>query len=258
MMLLLFLSTYAGAHDVHVAPYVQLATPTSVWIVWETTGGAQSTVEYGLSQDLGQTANGSAKLGPNGLMLHETQLSALTPGSTVYYRTITEDAQSDVQRLHVPDAPSSEASQRLIAMSDMQRDQSHPEIFSEVVNDGIIPWLEHTQPGHIADALDLVLIPGDLVDDGRNYDEWRDTFFEPIAPISASVPVYPVYGNHERDTDTFTHYFHLPTHGSEAYPEHWYTVDHGNIRVIGLDSNGTYLARGQLEWLSEVLEQTCT
>jgi hypothetical protein len=71
------------------------------------------------------------------------------------------------------------------------------------------------------------------------------------------VPFYPVFGNHEQNTDYYIRYFHLPDNGSDGYEEHWYYTDYSNLRVIGLDSNGGYQVQEQLDWLEYVLIDAC-
>jgi hypothetical protein len=102
------------------------------------------------------------------------------------------------------------------------------------------------------------MIPGDLVSDGRTYSQWASQFFSQGQALFAEVPVYPVPGNHEYDSDYFFDYFHLPDNGSAGFEEHWWWHDRGNVRMIGLDSNGTYITQTQLDWLEQVLADTCT
>ena len=114
----------------------------------------------------------------------------------------------------------------------------------------------HTQPATFNDLpanLQMVIIPGDLVDNGLNYSEWESTFFDPQHPLFSYVPVYPVLGNHENNTASYFKYFHLPNNGSVGYEEHWWFKDHSNVRIIGLNSNGAYQIAEQLLWLDTVL-----
>lgn len=64
-------------------------------------------------------------------------------------------------------------------------------------------------------------------------------------------------GNHERYSDLYFAYFHLPENGAGAFEEHWWTHDVGNIRIVGLDSNIGPLAPGQTEWVSAALDDAC-
>ena len=46
--LLALSATPAGTQEWVTGPYLQSATPTSIWISWETRGGDTSTVEWGM------------------------------------------------------------------------------------------------------------------------------------------------------------------------------------------------------------------
>jgi hypothetical protein len=103
----------------------------------------------------------------------------------------------------------------------------------------------------------MILVPGDLVDNGWSYSQWANTFFAPAHPLFAHVPLYPVLGNHESDTDYYFDYFHLPETGTPGYEEHWWYTDYSNLRVVGLDSNPGYQLDIQLSWLDAVLDDAC-
>ena len=135
----------------------------------------------------------------------------------------------------------------------MQKSSADPNVFDEVIHEGILEYLEELYRGETAENLALILIPGDLVDYGNTYHQWEEDFFNPAADLLESVPVYPVMGNHEANTSYFFQYFHLPENGFE---EHWWWKDYGNVRFIGLDSNYPYNVDDQLEWLDEILEST--
>ncbi len=53
-----FLHTLS-AQIIKVKPYLQDASPHSIFILWETDSDNESTVEYGLTADLGNTATGT-------------------------------------------------------------------------------------------------------------------------------------------------------------------------------------------------------
>jgi predicted MPP superfamily phosphohydrolase len=255
LSLLALLAGPVSAQEIVVDPYLQLATPTSVWILWETSSGDESVVEWGPTAGLGSTATGSAQTGLGDSRVHEVQLTGLSPGSELYYRVRTGGAVSDTVRIITPAEASAEQSFRLVAMSDMQQDWSQPTKYAEIVQDGILPFVTEEYGPDIPAELGLVLIPGDLVDNGWDYDSWAETFFAPGAALMAQVPTYPVLGNHEINTSYYFQYFHLPVDDVDpAFEEHWYTVDHGNLRVVGLDSNPLFQSEAQLDWLEAVLD----
>lgn len=249
-------STLLMAQDFRVQPYLQAATPNSIYILWETESGEESSVEWGLTETLGDTTSGST-VTTNGGQLHEVQLTNLERFTGYHYRVRTGSAVSAIYRFKTPPFAGDEQSFRLLAMSDMQRDGNQPDKYREVVQDGVIPYLSNHFSDTLSEELALVMIPGDLVVNGSNYSQWEEHFFGPAQPLLSHVPVYPVPGNHENDSPFFFQYFHLPENGSAGSEEHWWYHDYGNLRIIGLDSNGPYRTQEQLDWLSSVLELTC-
>jgi hypothetical protein len=254
----LVLSSCTGwAQSIEAGPYLQSATPEDIWVVWETSSGSESIVDWGTSTGLGQQTSGDASTGDGSSKIHEVQLTGLLPDTRYYYQVTTGSVVSEVYDFRTPPEPEAEQSFRLLAMSDMQIDWSNADKFGEIVDEGVLPFLDQETGEDLPDSLGLALVPGDLVDYGWSYYQWADHFFQPAANLLSQVPVYPVMGNHEADTPYFLQYFHLPDDGTEGYEEHWYTTDYSNLRVIGLDSNSDYRIQAQLDWLDLVLYETC-
>ena len=243
-----------------VNPYLQDATPNSMKILWETDSDSQSMVEWGMYIFLTETTSGSSFSNYGNSKVHTVELSDLLPNTRYYYRVVVGnyESYSDLYDFITPPDPSSEASFRIIAMSDMQRDNSNPNKFNEVIHDGVIDYISDEYSDDIAAELAMVLVTGDLVVTGSSYYQWADHFFEPSEDLFSHVPLYPVFGNHEQNTDYFIKYFHLPDNGTPGYEEHWYYTDYSNLRVIGLDSNGGYQVQEQLDWLEAVLQDACS
>jgi len=244
--------------DFLVRPYLQDAEPTSIKILWETTEGDESIVEWGPTYKLGKNTSGIAyKVNYGSSKIHEAQLTGLKRFTEYYYRVRTENAVSDIFQFKTPPFAEDKESFNMLAMSDMQNDRNYPGKFGEIVNEGIIPYLKAQYGEEIQQNLAVVLIPGDLVENGSKYYQWKDHFFNPAEKLFAEVPVYPVLGNHERNSLYYFKYFSLPENGDPAYAEHWWYKDYGNIRIIGLNSNEGYEdLREQREWLQQVLEET--
>lgn len=249
----------ASAQTLLVAPYLQSATPEGIWIMWETDSGEDSVVEWGADESLGERATATSRVGFAGTRIHEVELTGLAPATVYYYRASTGEGAvtSAIASFRTPPAADSEAPLRLVAMSDMQQDGRHPEKWGEVIEDGVLAWVDEELGGALHDALSMVLLAGDLVDDGTVHEEWTDQFFAPAAQLFAHVPVYPVLGNHEANAAMYFDYFHLPPVGNPAFDEHWWSIDYSNVRVVGLDSNGVYALPPQLGYLDSVLEESC-
>ena len=225
--------------------------------MWETTSNDESTVHWGETTELGYTATGDAYNSVNSHYIHDVHLTDLDQNTRYYYKVITGGLESDIFDFVTPTASEFESSLRVIAMSDMQKDYSNFNKFQEIINQGIFSYLDISDTLLLTDALDLVLIPGDLVDNGINHTEWSDHFFGPSEPLFSHIPLYPVLGNHENNSSYYFSYFNLPENGTPGYEEHWWWADFSNVRVIGLNSNWNYQLAVQLNWLENVLNSSC-
>ena len=96
-------------------------------------------------------------------------------------------------------------------MSDMQTDGNNPTKFTEIINDGIIDYVQNNYGGNTNETLDMILIPGDLVSTGTNYSDWKDEFFAQSEPLFSTVPFYPVLGNHEANANLYFQYIFFLT-----------------------------------------------
>ena len=239
-----------------ILPYLQHATPTMMSIFWETAVGLENHVEWGETQSLGRKTVGTIESDGGMGVLNHVVLNDLQPNKRYYYQVHSEQYISQIYHFKTPPQKGSEEPFQILAMSDMQKDAARPEQYAHLIQDGILPYLEDSNPD-LAQALALVLIPGDLVDNGWIYTEWYNDFFGPSAPLFHHVPVYPVPGNHEGNSPLFWRYFQLPENGSVGYEEHWWYHDYNNVRIVGLDSNTGYRVDVQLDWLTELLSQTC-
>lgn len=244
--------------EILVQPFLQDAEPNSITIKWETSSGEESIVEWGTTEKLGKKSEGIVyDINFSDSRIHEVELTGLKRFTEYYYRVKTGKITSDVYQFKTPPFAGDQESFNMVAMSDMQYDDQHPNKFSEVVNEGVLQYLRKEYGGKLPDNLAMVLIPGDLVENGAKYHQWKEHFFDPAQKLFAEVPVYPVLGNHERNSVFYFKYFSLPENGTPAYAEHWWYKDYGNTRVIGLNSNEGYRdLREQYQWLEKVLEET--
>ena len=258
LVLSILLSSFVKGQEFVVEPYLQDADPDAITIMWETSSGEESVVEWGTSNKLGKKTKGIAfDINFSASRIHEVNIKGLQRFTTYYYRVKTGKLRSDIFQFKTPPFASDEESFKIIAMSDMQIDSQHPEKFGEVIQEGVLTYLEKEFGGKLPDNLALVMVPGDLVGSGSNYDHWNGHFFKPSKKLFSQVPVYPVLGNHEGNSVFYFKYFSLPKNGTPAYAEHWWYKDYGNTRIIGLDSNDGYRDLGvQYSWLKSVLDET--
>ncbi|MBM1105082.1 fibronectin type III domain-containing protein [Aurantibacter crassamenti] len=247
-----------GAQELEIKPYIQDVEPNSAVVMWQTSEGEESIVEWGTSPKLGKKSKGTSDaINFDKVQVHTVKIEGLDRFTEYYYRVRTGKMKSDIFQFKTSPFSDDGEDFKLVAMSDMQYDHNQPDKFSEVVNEGVIGYLEKEFGGTLPDNLAMVLIPGDLVERGSKFFQWKDHFFNPAEKLFSEVPVYPVPGNHERNSVYYFKYFSLPENGTPAYAEHWWYKDYGNTRVIGLDSNDGYRdLYEQLEWLKKVLVET--
>lgn len=247
------------AQKIEIQPYLQDAEPNSIVVKWQTSFGEESTVYWGTSpKKLKQKVSGESRaMNYTKAQLHEVKITGLKRFTTYYYKVKTGKTYSDVFQFKTPPFATDGEDFKFLAMSDMQYDSQQPDKFKEIVQEGILDYMQEAFEGDLPDNLALVMIPGDLVTTGAIYHQWKDHFFGPSAKLFSKVPVYPVLGNHEGNSQFYFQYFTLPENGTPAYHEHWWYKDYGNTRFLGLNSNAGYRdSRAQMDWLKKVLEET--
>jgi phosphodiesterase/alkaline phosphatase D-like protein len=152
-----------------VEPYLQDAEPNSMVIMWETSSDNSTSVEYGLTASLGLVASGTAITGNGTSQIHTVYLTGLAPNSRYYYKAITGTTQSAIYQFNTPALPEDESTTGIVAMSDMQQDWLNPTKFYQVIHDGVLQYMTDSVAGDLPDNLQMVIIPGDLVDNGSIY-----------------------------------------------------------------------------------------
>ena len=183
-----------------VSPYLQNATPSSIVVAWETKGeSTECVVEYGTTENLGRSASGTSQTTVEGHLVHHVKLEKLTPDTRVWYRVKTGDAVHGVHVFRTPALAKDEGRQRFVAYSDMQLDEANPLKHQEMVEQGIVPWSTNHAQSDLENALDFILIPGDLVSTGGNHTHWTRDFFGQGETLFHSVPFYATPGNHEQN-----------------------------------------------------------
>jgi len=248
-------SFFSYAQSIVVVPYLQNGTPTSMTIMWETDASNEGFVDWGVDAfTVTNTVISSSIAGENTNRIHTATISNLVADTKYYYKVRTNTGQlSSLYAFKTHPEKNSEASLNLVAISDMQRDNSNPTVFKTIIDAGIIPVANANYTNGIED-IDAILIPGDLVAAG-SYSSWRETFLAPSDGISPYIPMYPVPGNHEylgAGLPLFLDYINLPLNGSSSNPEEWWYKDLSNVRIIGLNSNNA--TTDQLSWLESVLD----
>ena len=106
---IIFVSTLISQEFV-VQPYLQSATQSSIYILWETDSNIESKVEWGTWPTLGEVTTGTAITSYGSYKIHTVKLTGLYTSSRYYYRVVTGDLTSDIYDFIIPPDPISESS----------------------------------------------------------------------------------------------------------------------------------------------------
>lgn len=208
-------------------PYLQLVTPNSVLVVWDTAQPELGRVEYGPSASLGLVAEESQPT-----RHHAVNLNGLAPYSTYYYRISRGPIFSFRSA-----ADSSQTRFRFGVIGDTQTyHKTHQAVITQI----------------LAAKPDTLIHLGDMNEHGESEGQWDD-FFAIEAPLLATTPLFTTIGNHQRDSPNYYEAFHLPGN------EHWYDFHYGHAHFICLEGDGypekaPYLSSEQLSWLEDTLK----
>ena len=196
----------------HIYPYLQYATPTSIIIKWETVKPTKGTVSYS-EDDRFNIVQRERKA----VKIHEIKLDGLKPDTRYRYRvsynnTILEAASFTTAP--VPGTPN----WRMVAYGD---NRTYPETHKRIVTQ-----ILDLNPS-------MIIHSGDLVAHGGNYEQWKEQYFDPMKGLSENIAVFPSLGNHEWNSPYYYEYMSLPDENDESY----YSFDYGNAHFIALNSN---------------------
>ncbi len=287
-------------HETHTnhfarAPYVQLATPHSIAVVWRTDGPITPVVRFGRTvEQLDQKVTSASivtrvslttnkaelkvlqekqpelfrlpKLhsAPAGLFQYEARLTGLEPNTQYYYAVydgewrLTELDPSYGFVTHPPKGEAKPTRFWVVGDSGTGREAQH------TVHAAMLEWVKKDQR-----PLDFYLHLGDMAYDRGRDVQFQSRFFEMYEPTLRHVVCWPTMGNHEGATSKGTNgvgpYYDAyvcPTRGEAGGvptgTEAYYSFDYGRTHLICLDSHDLDRKPTGLmaRWLGLDLERT--
>jgi hypothetical protein len=150
--------------------------------------------------------------------LHELTLSGLRPGTRYRYEVTGPDVEPAGGTFGT--APTEAVPFRFVIYGDT-RSQVRPHV-------AVVEAIRREGP-------EFVVHTGDLVEDGRDEDDWQH-FFEIEAPLLRVAPFVPVIGNHEialpfsNGTDNYRRYVHVTPGGPSEELDS--VLRYGNVRFV--------------------------
>lgn len=98
---------------------------------------------------------------------------------------------------------------------------------------------------------DLVVFSGDMVGRGRDDWRWEEHYFGPAREFFATIPHYPVIGNHEEKAPLYPLLFYTP--GADGLATNW-SQQIGDVLLIGIEGRDDWSPYSEnVQWLDGVL-----
>jgi len=202
-------------------PYLQWLTTDAMTVMWETADDQIGEVEWfeaeavhaGLS-GAAQTVEGSRRsvCEVTAARIHRVRLDGLESGREYHYRVVGEET------LHPLHSAPEEATPFSFCVTSETGGYG-----DDKINEGIFEQIARYRP-------DVLVVVGDAVSRGNNYDDWARFFFGPAKSLLHSTPFYLCPGNHEENADWFYRFTDFPE------PENYYGFDYGHAHFTAADT----------------------
>ncbi len=219
-----------------VKPYLQFATKNSIYVLWETSTAASTTVRYGKALQKANAPNLSQKITLEGnRRLHEVKIEGLETATKYLYQVQSKTTNGQTIESEV------------FTFNTAVEDEDA--IFFALVGDSQFnsrtPWAWGVIAEKVwQDRPHFILHAGDLVDTGTRKTDWTQHFFPNGHVAMSRYPMYTVLGNHEQDAQFYYDYMVNPA------PEYCYTFHYGNAQFFMIDTNrDVHEGSEQYDWL---------
>ena len=219
----------------NAGPYLHLAQPNSINLLWETNQLSTATVKWGPKLPLSEK-----KTLTTPAYIQETTIENLEPGTLYYYEVIAYTADGKEMSSGILTFGTAPETAQPFTFCIIGDTESRPHINHRL---GEMIWEERPN---------FILHLGDITDGGKQPHkfEWNYEYFQGITPVCSRIPMFPVPGNGEGDLYWYKRYHRLPE------PEAYYSFKYGNAEFFMLNSNAkAELKEGgvQYEWLKDAL-----
>ena len=230
-------STVSRRKDIfEIAPYIQQLKTNEVTIKWQTKTTPDAEVVFKIhGTDKWDTENLAEKS-----VLNEVVLNQLKPNTK--YEFFVDVNTIEFGRVKSPTVsfktPPEESNSVTFAVYGDTRTSpnDHRKVASAISE-------------NFGDKAEFCVHVGDLVDNGLVFDSWPKEFFGPAEELLGKMPLYPVLGNHERNSKYYFDFFNLPGN------ERWYSFDRGPVKFVFMDSYSSLKPNSeQYKWLVSELE----
>lgn len=234
-------------------PYLQIPTPNSVVVRWQTGTGVVGKICYGTSvSSLTQNITESE----DEKIYHEIKLTGLNPGTKYYYSV--EGISKGNEDQYFITAPETGTNQpvRIWVISDFGQSTSSDNARRV---ETVAQWKSFNNQSHHAS---FVLSLGDQSEDDAIY-QIQHNYFNQLENVLKNSPLYTTIGNHDNHDSLYNYLrtFSLPAEaeagGTASHTEKYYSFNYSNIHVVVLCSEiyDDLNFKAQTEWLKNDLDK---
>ncbi len=249
-IILLVISCTTFAQE--IKPYLQSSQATSIHISWQSNIALTPTVEYGITSALGNTITGGYESinGNVEVIWNNVKLVNLVPNTVYYYKCISDTLASEIHKFKTQ--PSIGLNQGHIRFGLLGDNRTVPEDHSMIIN-GMKEKMIELYGEDIESQINLVINVGDIVENGWTLSQYQREYFEPVSPLSATVPFMVSIGNHENESDYYYQHMKYEEFGGTE-GEKYYNFKIGRVLFIGINSNWQRRNDTQIAWLDSTLQ----
>lgn len=248
LCLFLFFISNSLSAQITRKPYLQIHTPKSIMVRWNTSNSDTGRVHYGLTADALINIAVESDTGT----FHKVTISGLTP-ATKYYYSIDTLSGSDEQYFITSPVSGSRGKTRIWVISDFgQTDEDDNVERMKTVN----RWKIFNGENYHSD---FILSLGDQTENDIQ-EELQQTFYNLLEPILLNSPLFTIEGNHD-NYDGLVNYkatFSVPSNGEaggySSNSQDYYSFDYANIHFVMLSTEIDDIDGQQLSWLRNDLQ----
>jgi predicted phosphodiesterase len=224
-------SVFAGGDDpesgFNIKPCLQVATQTSVGVMWETHNNDTGEIDISLSSYMSGAVSHYVSTNTK---RHEIVINGLVPNTRYYYRVSSDGETSSVGSFVTALEQGTDLPFRFLVYGDSRRAHWAEDIIAKYGdNDDHLPVCQSMD----SCAPDFILHVGDFVYSGNDMDDIYN-FFDVEKDLLANNPLVPIYGNHEFDGgsgtgNTLMDNYLIPAPGGTF---DYYSYDYGNVHIL--------------------------
>lgn len=262
-LLIACISAYATVNK----PYLEVPTPSSIWINWKSDSETNFTLRYGtapnnLSQSQSVSSQTLSDTGyDNNFIYSSVHLTGLVGGTLYYYQIVNDKGyQSDVYSFRTCPAAGASADDgitRYLIMGDDQLDE--PRYDTLVVK--AKRFIENKYGKPIQNVISSCISTGDQVDNG-SLSQYENIWFGKTKYISPNLGIATTVGNHETygtlKLNAYSELFHYSNsiqYKVASNTNDYYAYQSGTTVFIHLTTEGGDDENAaQYEWLTQVVE----